>query len=54
VALVDATGGSDAFTATLVACLSAGADQAGAVEAAQRAAALAISHPGGHESMPRY
>jgi ribokinase len=54
VAPVDATGGSDAFTATLVACLSAGADRAGAVEAAQRAAALAISHPGGHESMPRY
>jgi ribokinase len=54
VALVDATGASDAFTATLVAYLSAGAGEAEAVEAAQRAAAVAISRPGGHESMPTY
>jgi ribokinase len=52
VAVVDATGASDAFTATLAAHLTAGAPEAEAVDAAQRAAALAIQRPGGHESMP--
>ncbi len=53
-AVVDATGASDAFTATLAAHLTAGAAVPEAVDAAQRAAALAISSAGGYESMPRY
>jgi ribokinase len=52
VAVVDATGASDAFTATLAAHLTAGAAEAEAVDEAQRAAALAIQRSGGHESMP--
>ncbi len=53
-AVVDATGASDAFTATLAAQLVAGASAGDAVDAAQRAAALAIGAAGGHESMPAY
>jgi ribokinase len=50
--VVDSTGASDAFTATLAAHLAAGASGADAVHAAQSAAALAIRRAGGHESMP--
>ncbi len=49
---VDATGASDAFTATVTAYLTAGASLADALRAAQAAAAVAVSRPGGHESMP--
>jgi ribokinase len=49
---VDTTGASDAFTAAYAAGLVAGAPPADAIGAAQSAAALAIGHPGGHESMP--
>ena len=49
---VDTTGASDAFTAVCAASLVAGAPLADAIHAAQSAAALAIGHPGGHESMP--
>jgi ribokinase len=51
-AAVDATGASDAFTATFAAHLAAGAPEADAIHAAQSAAAWAIRHTGGHESMP--
>lgn len=51
-AVVDSTGASDAFTATLAAHLTAGASEADAIHAAQSAAAWAIGHLGGHESMP--
>ncbi len=51
---VDTTGASDAFTATLAAFLTAGAPEVDAVDAAQRAAAAAISRTGGYESMPVY
>jgi ribokinase len=51
---VDTTGASDAFTATLAAFLTAGAAAPDAVDAAQRAAAAAISRTGGYESMPVY
>jgi ribokinase len=50
--VVDSTGASDAFTATLAAHLTAGASEADAVHAAQFAAAWAIRRAGGHESMP--
>lgn len=49
---VDTTGASDAFTATLAAYLTAGAAVPDAVDAAQGAAAAAISRTGGYESMP--
>jgi sugar/nucleoside kinase (ribokinase family) len=50
---VDTTGASDAFTTAVYAAnLLAGAPPAGAIHAAQSAAALAIGHPGGQESMP--
>jgi ribokinase len=52
VAVVDSTGASDAFTATFAAYLAAGAGEAQAVMAGQRAAAKAIGRPGGYESMP--
>jgi ribokinase len=51
-AVVDSTGASDAFTATLAAHLTADASEADAIHAAQSAAAWAIGHLGGHESMP--
>jgi len=54
VAPVDATGASDAFTATLAALLTAGVAEADAVRAALGAAALAIQGSGGYESMPSY
>ena len=50
--VLDTTGASDAFTATLAAHLTAGASEADAVHAAQVAAAWAIRRAGGHESMP--
>jgi ribokinase len=50
--VVDTTGASDAFTATLAAHLTADASEADAIHAAQSAAAWAIGHLGGHESMP--
>ena len=49
---VDTTGASDAFTATFSAHITAGAPADDAIQAAQSAAAWAIGHPGGHESMP--
>ena len=49
---VDTTGAGDAFTATFAAHLTAGASAAGAVDAAQAAAAWAVQHTGGHASMP--
>ena len=49
---VDTTGASDAFTATFAAHITAGVPEGGAIQAAQSAAAWAIRHPGGHESMP--
>ena len=49
---LDTTGASDAFTAVYAASLVAGAPLADAIHAAQAAAALAIGHRGGHESMP--
>jgi ribokinase len=49
---VDTTGASDAFTATFAAHLTAGETDADAIHAAQAAAAWAIDHRGGHESMP--
>jgi len=50
---VDTTGASDAFTATFAAHITAGVPEADAIQAAQAAAAWAIRHPGGHESMLR-
>jgi ribokinase len=50
--VVDTTGAGDAFAATFAAHLTAGENVADAVEAAGAAAAWAIGHPGGHESMP--
>ncbi len=50
--LVDSTGASDAFMATLAAHLTAGASEDEAIHAAQSAATWAIRQPGGHESMP--
>jgi ribokinase len=52
--LVDTTGASDAFTAVCAASLVAGAPLSDAIAAAQIAAAWAIGHPGGHESMPSW
>jgi ribokinase len=52
VAVVDATGGSDAFTAALALTISISASEPTAVDAALTAAAWAVSHEGGHESMP--
>lgn len=49
---VDTTGASDAFTATFAAQLTAGASEAEAVAVAQAAAARAVQHAGGYESMP--
>ena len=49
----DTTGAGDAFAATFAAHLTAGEAVAEAVEAAGAAAAQAVRHPGGHESMPR-
>jgi len=49
---VDTTGAGDAFAASFAAHLAAGWAVADAVEAAQAAAAWAVSRPGGHESMP--
>lgn len=51
---VDTTGASDAFTAVYAAGLAAGRTVPDAIKAAQVAAALAIEHPGGHESMPSW
>lgn len=51
-AKVDTTGASDAFTAVLVAHLTAEELLAQAIDAAQRAAASAIGRDGGRESMP--
>jgi ribokinase len=53
VTAVDATGGSDAFTATLAAHITAGSSLDEAIGAAQSAAAQSITRSGGHESMPR-
>ena len=50
---VDTTGASDAFKATFAAHITAGVPEADAIQAAQAAAAWAIRHPGGHESMFR-
>jgi ribokinase len=50
--VVDATGASDAFTATFAAHITAGVLEDDAVRAAQSAAAWTIRHPGGHEAMP--
>jgi ribokinase len=50
--VVDTTGASDAFTAIFAAHLTSGAPDADAIHAAQAAAAWAVGHPGGHESMP--
>ena len=49
---VDTTGASDAFTAVYAVNLVAGAPMVDAICAAQSAAASAIGHRGGHESMP--
>jgi ribokinase len=49
---VDATGASDAFTATFAAYLTAGAHERHAIDAAQAAATRAIQRAGGSESMP--
>ena len=49
---VDTTGASDAFTATFAAHMAAGAPQDNAIQAAQSAAAWAVSHYGSHNSMP--
>jgi ribokinase len=49
---VDTTGAGDAFMATYAAHVTAGAYQDDAINAAQSAAAQAIQHAGGHESMP--
>ena len=51
-AAVDTTGAGDAFAATFAAHFTAGEAVADAVEAAGNAAAWAVRHPGGHESMP--
>jgi ribokinase len=51
-AVVDATGAGDAFMATFCAHIVEGTPLAGAVDAAQSAAAWAIGHPGGREAMP--
>jgi ribokinase len=48
---VDTTGAGDAFTATFAAHLTAGAVAAEAVDAAQAAAARAVQHAGGHDSI---
>lgn len=50
---VDTTGASDAFTATFAAHITAGASGADAIQAAQTAAAWAVGHIGGPESMPQ-
>ena len=50
--VVDTTGASDAFTATLAAYLTAGAPENAAIQAASAAAAWCIGRSGGHESMP--
>jgi len=54
VAAVDTTGAGDAFAATFVAHLCAGATDEDAAHAAQAAAGQAIQRPGGYESMPTY
>lgn len=51
-AVVDATGAGDAFMATFCAHVVEGMAVAGAVDAAQAAAAWAIGHPGGRDAMP--
>lgn len=50
--VVDTTGASDAFVATLAAQLTAGVVTADAIQAAQSAAARSIQRAGSHESMP--
>src|SRR6185437_11573726 len=54
VVAVDTTGAGDAFVATFVAHLCAGASDEDAAHAAQLAAGRAIQGPGGYESMPSY
>jgi ribokinase len=49
---VDTTGASDAFTATLAAYLTGGAQEEEAIQAASAAAAWSVGRPGGYESMP--
>lgn len=51
-AAVDTTGAGDAFMATFAAYLTAGASEPDAVDAAQAAAARAVQHAGGHDSVP--
>lgn len=48
----DTTGGSDAFCAALAVFLSAGENEAAAVKMAHAAGSLAVTSPGGAESMP--
>lgn len=48
---VDTTGAGDAFTAAFAASLTAGATQTDAVDAGQMAAARAVQHWGGHDSV---
>ena len=49
---VDTTGASGTFTAAFVVHLTAGAPEAGAIQAAKSAAAWTVSYYGIHESMP--
>lgn len=51
-AVLDTTGASDAFTATLAAHLAGGRPEAVAIKAATAAAATSIGSLGGYESMP--
>lgn len=50
--VIDSTGASDAFAAALALELTAGGTVPDAIQAALSAAASAVKHPGGHESMP--
>lgn len=49
---IDSTGASDAFVSSLAAYMLGGASEAEAIEAGLAAAAWAVGHSGGHESMP--
>jgi ribokinase len=51
-AVVDATGGSDAFTAILALHLLTGADHRYAIHHAHAAASLTISRPGTYDALP--
>lgn len=50
--VTDSTGASDAFAGALAFELAAGETVPAAIQAALSAAASAVEHPGGHESMP--